>query len=92
MLRAVEIEAEVILLAKAVDGVYDSDPKSNPQARRYDEVTIHEVLDKKLQVIDLTAAILCMENRMPMLVFGLNEENSIVNAAKGQCAGTKVTV
>lgn len=92
VLRAVEIEAEVILLAKAVDGVYDSDPKSNPQARKYDEVTIQEVLDKKLQVIDLTAAILCMENHMPMLVFGLNEENSIVNAAKGQCAGTKVTV
>ncbi len=92
VLRAVEIEADVILLAKAVDGVYDSDPKDNPDAVKYHEISISEVLDKKLQVIDLAATILCMENKMPMMVFGLNEENSIVNAVKGSFTGTKVTV
>lgn len=92
VLRAVEIEAETILLAKAVDGVYDSDPKTNPQAKKYDSVHIQEVIDKKLAVVDLTASILCMENRMPMLVFGLNEENSIVKAARGEITGTSVTV
>lgn len=92
VLRAIEIEAETILLAKAVDGVYDSDPKENPAARKYSEVSIGEVIDKKLGVVDLTASILCMENKMPMIVFGLNEENSIVNAAHGIVTGTKVTV
>lgn len=92
VLRAVEIEAETILLAKAVDGVYDSDPKENPQAQKYSEISIGEVIDKKLGVVDLTASILCMENKMPMIVFGLNEENSIVNAAHGIITGTKVTV
>ncbi|MBS4969260.1 MAG: UMP kinase [Lachnospiraceae bacterium] len=92
VLRAIEIEAETILLAKAVDGVYDSDPKENPDAKKYSEVTIGEVIDKKLGVVDLAASILCMENKMPMIVFGLNEENSIVNAAHGIITGTKVTV
>lgn len=92
VLRAVEVEAEVILLAKAVDGVYDDDPRKNPQAKRYDEVTIDEVIAKNLQVVDMTASILARDNRMPMRVFGLNEENSIVNAVKGTCKGTKVTV
>lgn len=92
VLRAVEIEAETILLAKAVDGVYDSDPKENPQAKKYSEISIGEVIDRKLGVVDLTASILCMENKMPMIVFGLNEENSIVNAAHGIITGTKVTV
>ena len=92
VLRAVEIEADAILLAKAVDGVYDSDPKDNPEARKYSRVSIQEVIDKKLQVVDLTASILCMEQKMPMIVFGLNEENSIVNAAHGNTTGTIVTV
>ena len=92
VLRAVEIEADNILLAKAVDGVYDSDPKDNPDARKYSEVSIQEVIDRKLQVVDLTASILCMENHMPMIVFGLNEKDSIVNAAHGIITGTKVTV
>lgn len=92
VLRAIEVEAEAILLAKAVDGVYDSDPRVNPNAKKYDEVTINEVIDRKLQVVDLTASILAMENKMPMLVFGLNEENSIVNTIKGKFNGTKVTV
>ena len=92
VLRAVEIEADVILLAKAIDGVYDSDPKVNPNAVRYDEVSIQEVIDKQLAVVDLTASIMCMENHMPMYVFALNEENSIVNAVNGKFNGTVVTV
>ena len=92
VLRAIEIEADVILLAKSIDGVYDSDPKTNPNARKYDEISIKEVIDKRLGVVDLAASILCMENKMPLLVFGLNEENSIVNTVNGVFSGTKVTV
>ena len=92
VVRAVEVEADGILLAKAIDGVYDSDPKSNPSAMKYDEVSIQEVIDKKLAVVDLTASIMCLENKMPMYVFGLNEENSIVKAMSGQFSGTRVTV
>lgn len=92
VLRAIEMEADIILLAKAVDGVYDSDPKTNPDARKYDEVHIQEVIDKKLGVVDLTASIMCMENKVPMAVFGLNEKDSITNAMKGIITGTKVTV
>ena len=92
VLRAIEIEADGIYLAKAIDGVYDSDPKVNPKAKKYDELSIQEVVDKKLAVVDLTASIMCLENKMPMYVFGLNEENSIVNALYGKFTGTKVTV
>lgn len=91
-LRAIEIEADGIYLAKSIDGVYDSDPKTNPDAKKYDEVSIQEVIDKKLAVVDLTASVMCLENRMPMYVFGLNGENSIVNAVNGSFRGTKVTV
>lgn len=91
-LRAVEIEADVILLAKAVDGVYDSDPKLNPKAEKYAEIPIQTVIDRKLGVMDLTASIMCMENKMPMMVFGLNEENSILRTVRGDFTGTKVTV
>lgn len=92
VLRAIEIEADTIFLAKAIDGVYDSDPKLNPDAKKYDEISIQEVIDKKLAVMDMTASILCMENKMPMLVFGLNEKDSIVNTAHGKLTGTKVLV
>ena len=81
-----------MLLAKAIDGIYDSDPKVNPEAKKYDEISIQEIIDKKLMAVDLTASIMCMENKMPMLVFGLNEENSIVNAAHGKITGTRVLV
>ena len=91
-LRAAEIGAEVILLAKKIDGVYDSDPNINPDAKKFDEISIQEVIEKDLKVVDMTASILCKENKMPMLVFGLNEENSIVNAANGKINGTRVTV
>ena len=92
VLRAIEIEAETIFLAKAIDGVYDSDPKTNPEAKKYDEVSIDEVIAKNLQVVDMTASILCRDNKMPMLVFGLNEKDSIVNTAHGIFTGTKVLV
>ncbi|MCI5856093.1 MAG: UMP kinase [Agathobacter sp.] len=92
VLRAIEIEADGIFLAKAIDGVYDSDPKVNPNAKRYDEISIEDVIAQKLAVVDMTASIMCMENKMPMYVFALNEENSIVNAVSGQFNGTVVTV
>lgn len=92
VLRAIEMEADVILLAKAVDGVYDSDPRKNPQAKKYDTVSIEEVIEKKLAVVDLTASIMCMEHRMPMAVFGLGEKDGIGNALKGRITGTMVTV
>ena len=92
VLRAIEIEADAMLLAKAIDGIYDSDPKLNPEAKKYDEISIQEMIDKRLLAVDLTASIMCLENKMPMLVFGLNEENSIVETMKGNFTGTKVTV
>mgnify|MGYP002508923508 CR=1 FL=1 len=92
VLRAVEIGADAILLAKAIDGVYDSDPKTNPDAKKYDEIDINEVINQRLGVIDLAAAVLCMENKMPMTIFGLNEENSIINTIRGNSNGTVITV
>ncbi len=91
-LRAIEMDADAILLAKAIDGVYDSDPKVNPDAKKYDTISIEEVVAKKLGVIDMTASVMCMENKIPLLVFGLNEKNSILNALTGNFTGTKVTV
>ena len=90
-LRAAEINADIILLAKNIDGVYDSDPATNPDAKKYDEISIAEVVDKRLAVMDLTASIMCMENKMPLVIFGLNEENSIVNTVDGKINGTVVT-
>ena len=92
VLSAIEIEADAMLLAKAIDGIYDSDPKVNPQAKKYNEISIQEIIDKKLMAVDLTASIMCLENKMPMLVFGLNEPNSIVETMSGTFTGTKVTV
>ena len=92
VLRAIEMDADAIYLAKAIDGVYDSDPKTNPKAVKYDEVTIEEVIAKKLAVIDMTASVMCMENKMPLVVFGLNEQDSIINTYNGKFSGTKVTV
>ena len=92
VLRAIELDADAILLAKALDGIYDSDPKINPQAKKYDKISIQEVVDKQLGVIDMTASVMCMENKMPLMVFGLNEDNSILNAMTGKFNGTVVTV
>ena len=92
VLRAIEIEADIILSAKSIDGVYDSDPNKNPDAKKFDKIAITEVVEKKLGVIDLAASVLCMENKMPMLIFGLNEENSIINNVTGNVTGTIITV
>ena len=90
-LRAIEMEADCILLAKAIDGVYDSDPKVNPDAKKFDTISIQEVIDRKLAVVDLTASIMCMEHKMPMAVFSLNEADGIANAMQGRINGTIVT-
>lgn len=89
-LRAVEMEADVILLAKKVDAVYDSDPNVNPNARKFDVLSFSDVLQKNLGVMDSTAASLCRDNKMPILVFGLNEPENIVRAVKGEKIGTLV--
>ena len=92
ILRAVEVDADGVLLAKAVDGVYDSDPRINPLAKRYDRISIEEIIEKKLQVVDLTASIMAMENHIPMYVFSLNEKDSIINTINGRFNGTEITV
>ncbi|MDE7251413.1 MAG: UMP kinase [Acetatifactor sp.] len=92
VLRAAEVDADVILLAKSIDGVYDADPAKHPGAKKYAEVSIDEVIAKNLQVVDLTASILARDNKIPMWVFRLNDENSIINTVKGDFNGTKVTV
>ncbi|MBQ3665910.1 MAG: UMP kinase [Lachnospiraceae bacterium] len=90
VLRAIEIEADCILAAKAIDGVDDSDPNKNPDAKKYDKLSITELVDQKLEVIDLAASVLLMKNRIPMKIFGLNEENSIINAVSGTFTGTVI--
>ena len=91
-MRLIELDADAIFLAKIIDGVYDSDPKKNPNAKKYESLSIQEVVDKKLGVIDMTASVMCMENKMPLMIFGLEEKNSILNAMTGQFNGTVVTV
>ena len=91
-LRAVEIEADCILAAKAVNGVYDKDPNKYPDAVKFDKLSFDEVVEKKLQVIDLASSVLCMENKMPMRLFSLKEENSIINALGDNFSGTEITV
>jgi len=81
----------VILLAKAVDGVYNADPKVDPEAKRYDRISISEVVAKGLKVIDLTASVLCMENHLPLAVFSLNRPGNIADALNGHIDGTIVT-
>ena len=92
VLRAVEMEAEAVFMAKSVDGVYDCDPAVNPNAVKYDVLPMQQVIDQKLGVIDLASAVLCMENKMPLYLFGLNGENSILENITGTFTGTKVTV
>ena len=89
-LRAAEIEADVILMAKKVDGVYDSDPVTNPNAVKYEELTYLDALNQELKVMDSTALSLCMDNRIPIIVFSLLEEGNILKAAKGEKIGTTV--
>ncbi len=89
-LRAAEMGVEVILLAKNVDGVYDSDPNKNPNAKKYDHISFMEVLNQGLGVMDLTAATLCKDNHIPLLVFGLDCPENIVKAVSGEAIGTLV--
>ncbi|MBO4784111.1 MAG: UMP kinase [Lachnospiraceae bacterium] len=92
VLRAIEIDADVVLLAKSIDGVYSDDPKKNPNAVKYDEISINDVIAQNLQVVDMTASILARDNKVPMWIFPLFEENSIVNTLYGEFNGTKITV
>ncbi len=92
VLMAIEVQADVILSAKAIDGVYDSDPLKNPNAKKYDSIEMSRIVKDNLGVIDLASAVLAMENKMPMMLFGLNMDNSIVNALSGNFTGTYVTV
>ena len=91
VLRAVEIGADAILAGKAIDGVYTADPKIDPEAKKIDKMTMQEIVDKKLGVIDLASAVLAMENHMPMLLFGLAGEDSIVRAVNGPFTGTEIS-
>ena len=87
-LRASEINAEVILFGKTIDGVYDSDPKTNPDAKKYDTITFTEILQKNLKVMDSTAASLCRDNNIPVMVFALKDAEDIVRAVSGEHIGT----
>lgn len=87
-LRAAEIDAEVILLAKKVDAVYDSDPNTNPNAKKFDRLSYLDVLNKELGVMDSTAASLCKDNDIPIIVFGLDNPENIVKAVLGENIGT----
>lgn len=87
-LRAAEIKADVILMAKNVDGVYDSDPKTNKNAKKFDKLTYMDVINKNIAVMDFTSVTMCMENKIPIVAFGLAEENSIIRAASGDKIGT----
>lgn len=91
-LRAIEMEADIILLAKNIDGVYSDDPKTNPDAVRYERISLQEVINQGLKVMDLAAAVMCLEQQVPMSVFYLNDEDSIINAVDDQINGTVVTV
>ena len=90
-LRAAEIDADIILLAKKVDAVYDSDPNVNPDAVKFDELTFKEVLNRRLGVMDSTATTLCMDNNIPIRVFGLDDPDNIIKVLKGEVIGTYVS-
>ena len=91
-LRACELNADVILFAKNIDGVYDKDPAVYPDAKKFDEIPCKDIVEKNLKVIDIAAANLCYEQKIPVVLFGLAEENGIVKAAQGEKIGTVVTV
>lgn len=90
-LRAAEIDAEILLLAKNVDGIYDSDPKTNPNAIKYDKISYIDFISKGLKAMDTTAITMCMENKIPVLSFGLDEENALMRAVCGEKIGTLIT-
>ena len=89
-LRAIEIEADVIIKGTRVDGIYDSDPEKNPSAIKFDNITFEEIYDKKLNVMDMTAITLCKENKLPLCVFNMNKENNLLHICQGKKVGTEV--
>ena len=89
-LRACEIQADILLMAKNIDGIYDSDPRVNPKAKKYEHISYIDILKKDIKVMDATAATMCMENGIPAVAFGLNEENSIVRVVCGEKLGTVI--
>ena len=89
-LRSAEIEADVILLAKTIDGVYSADPKEDSTAKKFDEITYLDILNKDLKVMDSTATSLCMDNKIPLIVFGIDDPENIVRICKGEDIGTIV--
>lgn len=91
-LRGAEIEVDALLFAKNIDGVYDSDPKKNPQARKFNRLSCQEMLRRNLQAIDTTAAALCIDRKLPIIVFDLGVENSIIDVANGKKIGTIIDV
>ncbi len=88
--RACEIQADVLMMAKNIDGIYDSDPKLNPNAVKFEHINYLDVIKKGIKAMDATAATMCMENDVPVLAFGLDEENSIIRAACGEKIGTVI--
>lgn len=89
-LRAIEIKADVVLKGTRVDGIYTADPEKDPTATRYDEISFHEVYDKGLNVMDMTAITLCQENKLPIIVFDMNKEGNFMKIADGEPIGTLV--
>ena len=87
-LRACEIHADILLMAKNVNGIYDSDPKLNPKAKKYDRISYMEVINQGLHLMDITSITMCMENHVPIIAFGLNTENGLIRAANGENVGT----
>ena len=90
-LRAIELEADIIVMARDVDGVYNDDPDTNKEAIKYSEITYSEMIERKLKVLDMTAMVMCREQNIPSLIFSLQEENSIVEHVKGNISGSIVT-
>ncbi len=89
--RACEIDADVLLMAKNIDGIYDSDPNTNPNAKKFEKLTFGDIVNKGLKAMDATAATMCMENDVPVLAFALNEKNSIIRAVCGENLGTLIS-
>lgn len=89
-MRAIEIEADVILKGTRVDGIYSADPEKNPAARKYESISFDEVLQKKLSIMDLTAFTLCQENNLPIKVFNMNIKGNLTKVCEGENVGTLV--
>lgn len=88
--RACEIQADLLMMAKNIDGIYDSDPKLNPNAKKYSHINYIDIIKNGIKAMDATAATMCMENDIPVIAFGLNEENSIIRVVCGENVGTVI--